>query len=216
MKYSVNNIKLSIAEDEVIVRGAVRVYTTEFEFDASWDAFTTKTAVFRHSNGEEREQLIIEGKCDIPWEVLQCDGLLFVGVYGETGEARRPTLWAAPKIIYPGAEKCEASKEPTPDKWQQILAELERIEAGGGGGGGGTGPAGKSAYEIAVDHGFEGSEEEWLASLPGEDGKDGAAGADGKDGYTPVKGVDYYTEADKAEMVAAVLAALPNGDEVSY
>ena len=27
------------------------------------------------------------------------------------------------------------------------------------------GPAGKSAYEIAVEHGFEGTEEEWLASL---------------------------------------------------
>ena len=31
----------------------------------------------------------------------------------------------------------------------------------------------------------------------------------GKDGYTPVKGVDYYTAADKAEMVSAVLASLP-------
>ncbi len=38
----------------------------------------------------------------------------------------------------------------------------------------------------------------------------------GKDGYTPQKGVDYYTEADKDEMVDAVLAALPNGDEVEY
>ena len=32
----------------------------------------------------------------------------------------------------------------------------------------------------------------------------------------PVRGEDYYTEADKAEMVSAVIAALPNGDEVSY
>lgn len=28
---------------------------------------------------------------------------------------------------------------------------------------------GKSAYEIAVDHGFEGTEEEWLESLKGGD-----------------------------------------------
>lgn len=47
-------------------------------------------------------------------------------------------------------------------------------------------------------------------------GKDGSNGKDGADGKTPVKGVDYYTEADKQEMVNAVLAALPNGDEVSY
>lgn len=48
----------------------------------------------------------------------------------------------------------------------------------------------------------------------GEDGKDGADGADGMDGYTPIKGKDYFTEADKAEMVQAVLAAMPqyNGE----
>lgn len=40
----------------------------------------------------------------------------------------------------------------------------------------------------------------------GKDGKDGEAGADGR---TPEKGVDYFTDADKAEMVAAVIAALP-------
>ena len=31
----------------------------------------------------------------------------------------------------------------------------------------------------------------------------------GKDGKTPVKGTDYFTEADKIEMVNAVIAALP-------
>lgn len=33
-------------------------------------------------------------------------------------------------------------------------------------------------------------------------------GDDGEDGKTPVKGVDYYTEADKAEIVAAVIESL--------
>ena len=37
----------------------------------------------------------------------------------------------------------------------------------------------------------------------------GADGVDGKDGYTPIKGTDYFTEADKNEMVNAVLEALP-------
>lgn len=36
------------------------------------------------------------------------------------------------------------------------------------------------------------------------------------DGYTPKKGVDYYTEADKSEMVNAVLAALPTWQGGSY
>ncbi len=41
-------------------------------------------------------------------------------------------------------------------------------------------------------------------------------GKDGANGKTPVKGTDYWTEADKAEMVADVISALPvyNGEVV--
>ena len=38
--------------------------------------------------------------------------------------------------------------------------------------GGGSGVAGKSAYDIAVDNGFVGSETDWLASLKGDKGND--------------------------------------------
>ena len=41
-------------------------------------------------------------------------------------------------------------------------------------GGGGSGTAGKSAYEIAVDNGFVGTETEWLESLKGAKGTNGA------------------------------------------
>lgn len=34
----------------------------------------------------------------------------------------------------------------------------------------------------------------------GDTGPSGAAGKDGQDGYTPVRGVDYWTDADKAEI----------------
>lgn len=53
----------------------------------------------------------------------------------------------------------------------------------------------------------------------GSNGKDGVNGQDGKDGVdgkTPKKGEDYYTEADKQEMVQLVLAALPSSEGVSY
>ena len=42
--------------------------------------------------------------------------------------------------------------------------------------GGGSGTAGKSAYEIAVDNGFVGTETEWLESLKGSDGDKGDNG----------------------------------------
>lgn len=79
------------------------------------------------------------------------------------------------------------------------------------------GDRGYSAYEIAVQNGFVGTESEWLESLKGADG------------YTPIKGVDYFdgakgdkgdpyelTEADKTEIINGVLEAMPNGDEVAY
>lgn len=46
---------------------------------------------------------------------------------------------------------------------------------------GATTLVGKSAYEIAVEHGFIGTEEEWLESIKG---------------YTPIRGIDYWTDED--------------------
>ena len=69
------------------------------------------------------------------------------------------------------------------------------------------------------------------AGAPGKDGAPGAPGAQGEKGekgekgdpgtpgaagHTPVKGTDYWTAADKQEIVNSVIAALPDGTEVSY
>ena len=50
----------------------------------------------------------------------------------------------------------------------------------------------------------------------GEKGEKGDPGTPGAAGHTPVKGTDYWTAADKQEIVNNVLAALPDGTEVSY
>ena len=89
--------------------------------------------------------------------------------------------------------------------------------------------AGASAYDIAVANGFKGSEQEWLASLKGDKGDTGPTGPQGiqgpqgdrgpqgiqgpagKDGRTPERGIDYWTEADKAEIVEEVLENIPEG-----
>ena len=59
-------------------------------------------------------------------------------------------------------------------------------------------PRGKSAYEVAVENGFSGTEEEWLASLKGATGAPGADGKDGTDGKTPYVGDNgnWYIGAD--------------------
>lgn len=87
---------------------------------------------------------------------------------------------------------------------------------------GAKGEDGKSAYQIAVDEGFEGSEVDWLASLKGADGRngiDGINGTNGKDGTngidgkTPVKGVDYFTA---AEIEAIEQGAADKVDTAGY
>lgn len=95
---------------------------------------------------------------------------------------------------------------------------------------GDTGATGKSAYDIWIDAGNAGTQQDFLKAirgpqgLPGTAGEDGKDGADGKDGITPhigangnwfngdidtgkpsrgmagktpVKGTDYWTDADK-------------------
>jgi len=58
----------------------------------------------------------------------------------------------------------------------------EKGEKGDPGVDGADGVDGKSAYQIAVEKGFEGDETAWLASLKGEKGADGVIGADGANG----------------------------------
>ncbi|WJM63672.1 collagen-like protein [Bacillus amyloliquefaciens] len=52
---------------------------------------------------------------------------------------------------------------------------------------------GKSAYDIAVDNGFQGNVEEWLTSLKGEKGSTGATGAKGDKGDTGATGAKGAT-----------------------
>lgn len=87
---------------------------------------------------------------------------------------------------------------------------------------GATGANGKSAYQIWLERGNTGTEDEFIASLRGPQGPQGIqgerglqgeqgiqgpqgtvgpAGAAGVNGVTPVKGVDYYTESDKQEIM---------------
>lgn len=66
--------------------------------------------------------------------------------------------------------------------------------------------------ELSVANGklqYNGSD----VGLKGDKGDKGDKGADGK---TPVKGTDYWTTADKAEIVADTLAALPTWTGGSY
>lgn len=83
-----------------------------------------------------------------------------------------------------------------PDDYQWMLIK------GADGQDGAPGADGKSAYEIAKERGFTGTEQEWLASLkgndglPGKDGAQGIQGPPGKDGRTSYTHFAYADSID--------------------
>ena len=78
-------------------------------------------------------------------------------------------------------------------------------------------PRGKSAYEIAKENGFNGTETEWLASLKGEPGAPGAPGKDGEDGKTPYVGDNgnWYIGADDTGKPSRGAKGEPGQDGVT-
>lgn len=68
----------------------------------------------------------------------------------------------------------------------------------------------KTAYDIAVENGFNGTQDEWLESLKGADGKDGATGEKGEVGSSGEKGDKGETGADGK---SAYQIAVENGFE---
>lgn len=73
---------------------------------------------------------------------------------------------------------------------------------------------GKSAYEIAVDNGFNGTVAEWLRSLHGDKGDPGVKGDPGKDGSDAT--VDLTDYAKKSEIITeSRIIELINANAVS-
>lgn len=95
------------------------------------------------------------------------------------------------------------------------LPKGERGERGENGTKGDKGENGKSAYELAREGGFVGSQEEWLKSLKGKDGRDGGGGG-GAQGWFPK--LVKLTRAEVAEMngLTPNSGIYPIGNNVLY
>lgn len=87
-------------------------------------------------------------------------------LYNVSEENTKNLLWTDVYVSgTEGASGVYASRRMT---WAQWIAYLNA-----------NGATGKSAYEVAVDNGFVGTESDWLLSLEGADGTNGTNGADG-------------------------------------
>ena len=91
---------------------------------------------------------------------------------------------------------------------KQPGAKGDKGDKGDPGTDGVDGADGKSAYQLAVEKGFEGDETAWLASLKGEKGADGVVGKNGADGKSAYQiAVEKGFEGDETAWLASLKGA---------
>ena len=163
-KFLVKNQSIEILEREILADHQISFVQFKFTFEGDWKRFHK---VVQFTQGDEVYSIVLgtEGtSCYLPAELHV--GAAKMSIFGYDTEAditvRATTVPVTLNIRASGFEGEDTPVPPTPDLYVQLLKKIE--EAGG------HGRDGKSAYEIAVAHGFTGTEEEWLASLHGKDG----------------------------------------------
>ncbi len=203
-----------------LVAGSVEAVTCEAVFDPSWDGLT-KVLVFSLSEPgrvlppdqgnvtwlAQRSVTCLEGPVTVPWEVLTRPGMLYISAVGLDGDLVRPTVRQACLSVLPnGGMPGETGQEPSPELWEQAIqaATEAAVQA----------QAAADAAEATVQEFQDGMAGDLVPQI-GDNGNWFLLGADsgcpsrGEAGYSPVKGVDYCTDEDRAELVQAVLGALP-------
>ena len=181
IKFLVKGQNIETLEHEVIAADQITFVKIHFVFDNNWKPmhkvvqFTQDEITYNRVLGTENTS------CFLPAELTA--GTVKMSLFGYDAEAtetvRATTIVKTLHIRPSGFEGENSNVPPTPDLYQQLLQKISE-----------KGKDGKSAYEIAVEHGFVGTETEWLESLKG---------ADGKDGITPDMS-DYATKADIANL----------------
>lgn len=213
---------------EVLLTGGMVGLPVCFIFDESWDGLR-KTAVFR-AGGKTVSCLDVEDRVTVPWEIMeQAECTLQIGVYGENedGTLVIPTVWVDAGTIRPGADpKGDLASEPAMKIWQLALESVQQAQAiaqsvrddadqglfqGEQGEKGDPGPQGKQGIQgpegprgIQGEKGDTGAQgpqgKQGVQGLQGVRGLQGEQGPKGDDGYTPVRGVDYWTQEDIAQI----------------
>ena len=163
-KFLVKNQSIEVLEREVLADHQIQYVQFKFTFDGNWKHYH-KTVQF--SQCDEVFNVVLgydSTSCYLPAELHV--GAVKMSVFGYDAESDttvRATTVPVTLNIRPSGFVGDDDPPipPTPDLYAQLLKKIEEA---------GHGADGKSAYEIAVEHGYVGTEEEWLASLHGKDG----------------------------------------------
>lgn len=208
LKFCIYGQKMELINRQTIADQQICFVDMCFLFSPDWEQMD-KTAQF--AQGEKTYNVHLGTgnvcRCLLPAELQT--GCVSVSVFGYAadGSVRATTVPLGIGIKRSGFRgDGETPIPPTPDLYAQLLDAIDKKIASLHDGKDGVN--GKSAYEIAVDNGYPGTEQAWLASLkgdkgdtgepgaagekgePGEKGDTGAAGKDGRDGTTGRDGVN--------------------------
>ena len=106
----------------ILVSQSVGVVTFSCTFDNSWDGLTKKV-VFRNG-GTKKELIYTDGQAPVPWEVLQCDGYLWISVVGYADGKQQPTaeMDIPLHVELSGAIQGGPPAEYTPELWEQAVS----------------------------------------------------------------------------------------------
>lgn len=164
-KFLVKNQSIEVLEREVLADHQIQYVQFRFTFDGDWRRFH-KVVQFTQCDETYNIVLGTDGtSLYLPAELHV--GAAKMSVFGydtESDTTVRATTVPVTLNIRPSGfvGDNEPPIPPTPDLYTQLLKKIEEA---------GHGADGKSAYEIAVEHGYVGTETEWLASLKGEPGE---------------------------------------------
>ena len=201
IKFLVKGQNIETLEHEIIAADQVSFVKVHFAFDNSWKPLHKVVQFTQDENTYNRVLGTEKTSCFLPSELLA--GTVKMSLFGydaASSETVRATTVVKTLHIRPSGFDGESSNvPPTPDLYQQLLQKIQSASKG---------LDGKSAFEIAVEHGFVGTETEWLESLKGVDGKDGVNGKDGCDGRN---GADGLPGRDGIDGKSAYIIAVEHG-----
>lgn len=123
MKLFATGNRLVLTEADRLVSGSINIYTCEFTFDDSWAGYMP-TAVFE-CGGKAVEMAVIDNVCQVPFELLTPNARIRVGIYGISGDKRRPTTYAEWMPVERGTETGGAAETPPdPTVYEQLLQAI--------------------------------------------------------------------------------------------
>ena len=206
MKFCIYGQKMELINRQTIADQQICFVDMCFLFSPDWEQLD-KTAQFAQGEKTYNVHLGTDNVCHCLLPAELQTGCVSVSVFGYAadGSVRATTVPIGIVIRRSGFRgDGETPIPPTPDLYAQLIAEIDKKIADVHDGK--DGADGKSAYQIAVDNGYPGTEQAWLESLKGdkgdtgEKGDTGAAGKDGRDGTDGAAGRDGVNGASAYEI----------------